>query len=202
MKIKQPFDLIEFLHDFLMTDDEEAIAAFASYCRIVTKEKGDIIFRPGITEDSTTILLDGVIKTFILSPDGTENTFAIYYQPGTAVCATKEMINIPEIWCTALTRCTLIEMVGTSPYQLAEEYPVLWKELMYGTMPFAIRIMNKVRVGYTLTAKERYLWFLDNYGPVVDRISQEEIAMYLGIKPQSLSRIRSELAGERIIHTS
>ena len=57
-------------------------------------------------------------------------------------------------------------------------------------------MMDKLRAGYTLSAKDRYLWFVKKYGPIVDIIPQNEIALYLGIKPQSLSRIRAELAGD------
>ena len=180
-----------------MSDDEEMISAVASYCRIIHKKKGDILYGPGATEDSTIVLLDGVLRTYILSPDGTENTLTFWFKPGTFICATKEMINIPEYWCAALTDCTLIEMVGTSVYKLAEDYPELWKEIMCGTLPFAIRILDKVRAGYTLTSKERYLWFLEKYGPIADKIPHAEIALFLGIQPQSLSRIRAELAEEQ-----
>ena len=180
-----------------MSDDEEMISAVASYCRIIHKKKGDILYGPGATEDSTIVLLDGVLRTYILSPDGTENTLTFWFKPGTFICVTKEMINIPEYWCAALTDCTLIEMVGTSVYKLAEEYPEMWKEIMYGTLPFAIRILDKVRAGYTLTSKERYLWFLEKYGPIADKIPNAEIALFLGIQPQSLSRIRAELAEEQ-----
>ena len=180
-----------------MSDDEEMISAVASYCRIIHKKKGDILYGPGATEDSTIVLLDGVLRTYILSPDGTENTLTFWFKPGTFICVTKEMINIPEYWCAALTDCTLIEMVGTSVYKLAEDYPELWKEIMCGTLPFAIRILDKVRAGYTLTSKERYLWFLEKYGPIADKIPHAEIALFLGIQPQSLSRIRAELAEEQ-----
>lgn len=197
MKIDKSCAPIDFFRDFFITDDEEIISTFASYCHITHKKKGDILYGPGATEDSTIVLLDGVIKTYILSPDGTENTLTFWFQPGTFICVTKEMINIPEYWCAALTDCTLIEMVGTSPYKLAEEVPEYWKELMYGTLPFAIRILDKVRVGYTLDSKDRYLWFLEKYGPIADKIPNAEIARFLGIQPQSLSRIRSELAEEQ-----
>ena len=196
MKIEKPYDISTILHDLFISDDEEMISAVASHCHIVTKEKGDTIWAPGATEDSTTILLDGVVKTFILSPNGTENTMTFWFKPGTFICPTKEMINIPEIWCVALTQCTLIEMVGTSPYKMAEDIPVLWKEIILGTLPFAVRIMEKARVGYTMDAKDRYLWFLDTFRPIADIIPQNEIALYLGIQPQSLSRIRAELAEE------
>ena len=197
MLIDKSYEPIDFFRDFFMSDDEEMISAVASYCRIIHKKKGDILYGPGATEDSTIVLLDGVLRTYILSPDGTENTLTFWFKPGTFICVTKEMINIPEYWCAALTDCTLIEMVGTSVYKLAEDYPELWKEIMCGTLPFAIRILDKVRAGYTLTSKERYLWFLEKYGPIADKIPHAEIALFLGIQPQSLSRIRAELAEEQ-----
>ena len=58
-------------------------------------------------------------------------------------------------------------------------------------------MMDKLRAGYTLNAKERYLWFVDKYAPIIDLIPLVETARFLGIKPQSLSRIRNELAEER-----
>ena len=197
MLIDKSYEPIDFFRDFFMSDDEEMISAVASYCRIIHKKKGDILYGPGATEDSTIVLLDSVLRTYILSPDGTENTLTFWFKPGTFICVTKEMINIPEYWCAALTDCTLIEMVGTSVYKLAEDYPELWKEIMCGTLPFAIRILDKVRAGYTLTSKERYLWFLEKYGPIADKIPHAEIALFLGIQPQSLSRIRAELAEEQ-----
>ncbi len=202
MKIDKPYDVNKFIHDFFMTDDEEALSAFASYCHIVELEKGDLVFGPGATEDSTTFLLDGVLKSFIKSPDGTENTFTFWFEPGTCIGVTKDMINIPEVYCVALTPCTLIKMVGSSPYELAKEYPVFWKETMIATLPFALRIMAKARAGYVLDARERYLWFLDKYGPIADIVPLSEVALFLGIKPQSLSRIRAELIREGALPVS
>ena len=44
------------------------------------------------------------------------------------------------------------------------------------------------------TAEERYLAFLKTYPSLVEQIPQHQIASYLGITPQSLSRIRKELS--------
>ncbi len=43
------------------------------------------------------------------------------------------------------------------------------------------------------TAEERYLDFVKTYPALVQRIPQKHIASYLGITPQSLSRIRKDL---------
>ncbi len=42
-------------------------------------------------------------------------------------------------------------------------------------------------------AEERYLNFLKTYPAIASRVPQSQIASYLGIAPQSLSRIRKEL---------
>lgn len=44
-----------------------------------------------------------------------------------------------------------------------------------------------------LDAKERYLWFITEYPLVFELSPQKLIASYLGMKPESLSRIRREL---------
>ena len=43
-------------------------------------------------------------------------------------------------------------------------------------------------------AEERYLKMMAQYPHILQRVSQRHIASYLGIKPQSLSRIRSRIA--------
>jgi len=55
------------------------------------------------------------------------------------------------------------------------------------------------RISETLSnsAEERYLSFLKTYPHLVRRVPQKHIASYLGITPQSLSRIRKELSRGR-----
>lgn len=43
------------------------------------------------------------------------------------------------------------------------------------------------------SAEERYLKFIKTYPKLFEQIPQNQIASYLGITPQSLSRIRKEL---------
>ena len=47
---------------------------------------------------------------------------------------------------------------------------------------------------FSSTAEERYQLFLETYPHLVNRLSQVQIAAYLGITPEFLSRIRSRLA--------
>ena len=47
----------------------------------------------------------------------------------------------------------------------------------------------------TKSAKERYIEIVENQGELIQKTPQMHIASYLGITPQSLSRIRKELIG-------
>jgi CRP-like cAMP-binding protein len=56
---------------------------------------------------------------------------------------------------------------------------------------------QKTVVGKTETAEDRYLKLLKTAPSILDRVPQHYIAAYLGIKPQSLSRIRKKISKAR-----
>ncbi len=60
----------------------------------------------------------------------------------------------------------------------------------------ANHVASNQRIADTLSAsaEERYLKFIKTYPKLFEQIPQNQIASYLGITPQSLSRIRKELA--------
>lgn len=53
---------------------------------------------------------------------------------------------------------------------------------------------HRIEESLSASAEERYLDFIRTYPSLVQRIPQNQIASYLGITPQSLSRIRKELS--------
>lgn len=56
---------------------------------------------------------------------------------------------------------------------------------------------KRIQDSLSASAEERYLTFLKTYPTLVERIPQHQIASYLGITPQSLSRIRHELSRKK-----
>ena len=53
---------------------------------------------------------------------------------------------------------------------------------------------HRIEEALSASAEERYLDFIKTYPTLVQRVAQGQIASYLGITPQSLSRIRKELS--------
>jgi CRP-like cAMP-binding protein len=52
---------------------------------------------------------------------------------------------------------------------------------------------KRINDSLSASAEERYLAFIQTYPALVEQVPQSQIASYLGITPQSLSRIRKEL---------
>ena len=52
---------------------------------------------------------------------------------------------------------------------------------------------QRISDSLSASAEERYLKFIKTYPQLFEQVSQNQIASYLGITPQSLSRIRKEL---------
>jgi CRP-like cAMP-binding protein len=56
---------------------------------------------------------------------------------------------------------------------------------------------RRINDALSASAEERYLTFLKTYPALAEQVPQSQIASYLGITPQSLSRIRKELSQKR-----
>jgi CRP-like cAMP-binding protein len=60
------------------------------------------------------------------------------------------------------------------------------------------QLYHRVNMLIGASAKDRYLHFLQRYPNITQRVPQWMIASYLGIAPESLSRVRKELVGENV----
>ena len=58
---------------------------------------------------------------------------------------------------------------------------------------------KRINALLSATAEERYLDFMKLYPNILQRAPQWMIASYLGITPESLSRVRKELARKNFI---
>jgi len=59
-----------------------------------------------------------------------------------------------------------------------------------------LQLLQDLSSFYTETPELRYERFLKNHADLQQRISQYHVASYVGVKPQSLSRIRKRISGQ------
>ena len=75
---------------------------------------------------------------------------------------------------------------------------VYWKDLALSIANYLYLRKEKREISLlTESAEERYLNLLKEFPDIIQRVPQNLIASYLGIRPQSLSRIRNKIASHR-----
>lgn len=59
-----------------------------------------------------------------------------------------------------------------------------------------VELQNRVLQNISSTAQQRYVNFLEQYPTLASRLPNVQIASYLGITPEFLSKIRKDLSGK------
>jgi CRP-like cAMP-binding protein len=90
--------------------------------------------------------------------------------------------------------CTLYSLTINRLTELTQSFPKLERLFRIYAEQSYLCILERSILMQSKTAKERYLDFIGKYDKkIVSRVPQHQIASYLGIEPESLSRIRKSL---------
>ncbi len=94
----------------------------------------------------------------------------------------------------ALQDSEILLLEKSARHNLLNECPKM--ERFFRILIESNHVANHKRIANSLSAsaEERYLKFIKTYPELFEQIPQNHIASYLGITPQSLSRIRKELS--------
>ncbi|MBD0404065.1 Crp/Fnr family transcriptional regulator [Flammeovirga sp. EKP202] len=153
-----------------------------------------IITTEGKVENSVYFIEEGLIRSYYLQ-DGKEiNTyfacdgqFISSYSSFIAQSPSLESLEaIEKSRVYAISFETMTEL-----YQKAAKFEKLGRLMAEKNY---LCVIDRTRKMQTLTAKEKYLDFLETYDEkIIQRVPQHQIASYLGIAPESLSRVRKQL---------
>ncbi len=93
-----------------------------------------------------------------------------------------------------VTNCKLLK-ISKPDLDLLRNYSTKWHTIIETITNEHLNCkMDRVRDFQTLSAKERYLKFIKETPNLALNVSIENIASFLGMEPQSLSRIRKQIA--------
>jgi CRP-like cAMP-binding protein len=98
-------------------------------------------------------------------------------------------LNIDALEDTVVLRITHSDLLDL--YIRAPKFDRIFRVLLENH--FMLQQQRMVQL-FSSTAEERYQLFLETYPHLLNRLSQVQIAAYLGVTPEFLSRIRSRMA--------
>ena len=172
---------------------EEVICKVIGFSKFKVYSKGEIMAREGDSAECAGIVLNGVARSYYIDKDGGDITQ--FFACEGNICMDSGMMGFQEmkaVW-EALEDTTVMLFDVKDMKELImgdEELKTLWIEILESGMRYKIYRESGFLVE---NATERYLNFRKHYPKLSGRVQQRYIATYLGITPESLSRIRSSM---------
>lgn len=156
--------------------------------------KNRILEEAGKTPQHLYYIVSGFMRLFYYNDNGDEVTTHINCPHGffTAFSEFTNQTN-SSTNVEAVTECQLLR-ITKSDYDLLMNESTFWKDYGVHILQESI-IYNEGRSKdlATLTAEQRYLKLMKSQPQIIQNVPLQYIASFLGIKPESLSRIRRNL---------
>ncbi len=190
-------EILKYLSKYTVITDEIENAISESMF-IKTFKKGQVLLKEGGISNECYFILKGCIRSYFLK-DGDEKTIE-FYTAEQAVTPSSYGTSIPSDYYLECLEDTIVS-VGNP--ELEKETFRKYPQLESLSRVIAETVIAKQQQSFTefktSTPEERYLKLLNTRPDLIQIAPLNQIASYLGIKPESLSRIRKRIIDKKII---
>jgi CRP/FNR family transcriptional regulator, anaerobic regulatory protein len=187
-----PTQIINNIKSFvaLSQNDEEA---FLKILVVKKYAKKDFILEEGEICDKIFFINSGSARDFF-NIDGEEKIVEFFFENRWFTDYNSFLTGQPTIEnLQAIEACEVVHFKKTDLYNLYETHSVFEKVGRVMAENAFMNLMNVSSMRTNQDPEERYLNLLKQRPELFERIPQHFLASYLGIQPQSLSRIRKRI---------
>ncbi len=185
--------LLTYIENYIsLTDDE--ILFLHSKIKLRSYLKGQFIIQQGDVCNTTNFIISGCTKMFHADTEGLEHIVMFSEENWWSSDLGSYISQSPadyNIQCTEPT--TVIQFSYQNQEELFEKIPKLERFFRIILEKALVASQQRIVRNFSLTAKDRYLYFKEQYPTIEQRIPQYMIASYLGITKEFLSKIKSQL---------
>ena len=156
---------------------------------------GTFLQRAGDVARHAAFIASGCLRSYVIDAKGKEHI--VQFAPETWWLADSESLSggVPStFFFEAIEDSDLLLIDGPSHMRVVERVPGYAAAMRTGLQRHAAAKDHRIVSALSASAEERYLAFLETYPSIVQRVPQKMLASYLGISPETLSRVRNKLA--------
>lgn len=174
----------------------EEASAITETMNIRQYKKGTVLLKEGEVSMEAYFVLEGCVRQYYLV-DGEEKTNNFFTEEQWVVSITSMTQQVPSgHFMECCLDCTLVVGNREKEEYLYKRFPKL-ESVSRKVMEKVFAEQQEIMASYsTDTPEQRYLKLMKSRPDLFQKIPQYHIASYIGVKPESLSRIRKRIAGK------
>lgn len=183
--------LIDYITQLGSFTDAEIDAIF-DMIKVRAYEKGKVLLRENQVGNTCYFVLRGCVRQYYLM-DGEEKTTA-FFTEGMPVSSTYVFENQPSrFYLVCNEDCIVIEGSAEDEQAFFAQMPKMETLSRIGAEQELKKTQEKMADFIMNSPEERYLNLLNTRPDLLERVPQYQLASYLGVTPESLSRIRKRI---------
>ena len=175
--------------------DNKAVSQLPQNCKSIHLKKGEFVLREGETCRHTFFVESGLLKQYSIDEKGKEHILLFAPEQWFVTNIETVHFNRPSnYFIEAIEETNLLlidEDLLTKLSMNNRTFLEFNNKLLHSHI---MNLQNRVTQLLSASAEERYLDFMKSYPQLMQRVPQWMIAAYLGVTPESLSRVRAEIA--------
>ncbi len=158
------------------------------YCKVQMLARGSFLFKDGDLHKHLWFVSTGAV-TLQTEYDGNRVVSNFYFDK--MLCNTiSELKHKTEYSAQCMEKTTVIGIKQESLNKLCLKYPSLAEFLMKHHLQAFRFAQHRVQSFQVMSAQERYCEYVDPYPELLQRFNLGDVANYLGIRQETLSRLR------------
>jgi CRP/FNR family transcriptional regulator, dissimilatory nitrate respiration regulator len=175
--------------------DAPAFAELEPKLEIVDYPKGALLVTQGADEMEHFFILEGILKRVVGNPDGKEMILRLAAEGDIDTSYAAWRLGTPTPYSiVALTACRVAKLPMEGWVDFLESHPRLKVDFDYAIMQLMSEVMAHTITLHLLDAPGRLARFERKHANLTDRIPKKELAAYLNITPETLSRVKPRKA--------
>ncbi|AWV99287.1 Crp/Fnr family transcriptional regulator [Arcticibacterium luteifluviistationis] len=178
----------------LVEMSEEDMDVFTSYFKPRILQKKDFLLRQGNVAKFEGFVVEGCFRVFTIDEKGNENTLYFAASDWWLMDIDSFMNQTPSnLNIQALEDSKILIINRTDKLSLYETIPSVEKLFRVMFQKALVVWQRRLVSNHCQTAKERYHIFIESYPHIASKLTDKQIASYLGITHEFLSKIKKAL---------
>lgn len=175
--------------------EEKEIISILENCKVKQVKKDEFLLRKNEHCSHTFFVEKGLLRQYSIDNKGKEHVLSFAPENWFVTDRESSYFNLPSAYYIQALEDSQVVFLDENFIQMLSNKVPHFTDFNNRLLHNHIRhLQNRINLLLSTNAEDRYLQFVKMYPDILLRVPQTMVASYLGITPESLSRVRKELA--------